>query len=81
MLVSPELADVLSAIATRIRRPAALPMVSAYDVHERLWNPPMPLLFQRSIGSENRECERLCGSAVHSTPGRDAYLSHLFQPF
>jgi hypothetical protein len=55
LLVGPELADVLSAIVSRIRRPdGAIPLVAAYDVRERLWNPPMPLLFQRSIGSENR---------------------------
>jgi hypothetical protein len=28
--------------------------VASYDIRERVWNPPMPLLFQRSIGSENR---------------------------
>jgi integrase len=55
LLVSPELADILSAIATRIRRPdGPIPLVTAYDVREKLWNPPMPLLFQRTIGSENR---------------------------
>ena len=55
LLVSPELADVLSAIVTRIRRPnGAIPLVAAYDIRERLWNPPLPLLFQRSIGSEDR---------------------------
>ena len=26
----------------------------SYDVRERVWHPPMPLLFQRGIGSENR---------------------------
>lgn len=55
LLVGPELADVLSAIVTRIRRPGgAIPSVAAYDIRERLWNPPLPLLFQRSVGSENR---------------------------
>ena len=55
LLVDPELADVLSVIVCRIRRPdGAIPLVAAYDIRERLWNPPMPLLFQRSIGSENR---------------------------
>jgi Phage integrase family len=55
LLVSPELADVLSAIISRLRAPsAAVPLVASYDVRERVWNPPMPLLFQRSIGSENR---------------------------
>jgi hypothetical protein len=55
LLVSPELADVLSAIVSRLQSPGgAIPLVASYDVRERAWNPPMPLLFQRSIGSENR---------------------------
>lgn len=55
LLVSPELADVLSAIINRLRGPdGAVPLVAAYDVRERVWNAPMPLLFQRSIGSEHR---------------------------
>jgi integrase len=55
LLVSPELADVLSTVVSRLRTPAgAIPLVAAYDVRERVWNPPMPLLFQRSIGSEHR---------------------------
>lgn len=55
LLVSPELADVLSAIVSRLRdRSGAIPLVAAYDVRERVWNPPMPLLFQRSVGSEHR---------------------------
>ncbi|MEU1035803.1 site-specific integrase [Streptomyces mirabilis] len=28
--------------------------MTSYDVHERVWNPPMPLLFQRGIGTEDR---------------------------
>jgi hypothetical protein len=55
LLVSPELANVLSAIVSRLRAPnGAIPLVAAYDVRERVWNPPMPLLFQRSVGSEHR---------------------------
>ncbi len=55
LLVAPELADVLSAIICRIRRDdGAVPLVVAYDIHERVWNPPMPLLFQRQIGVERR---------------------------
>ena len=27
---------------------------AAYDTQEKLWNPPMPLLFQRGIGNERR---------------------------
>jgi len=55
LLVSPELADVLSAIIRRLQGPGGdVPLTVSYDVRERVWNPPMPLLFQRSIGSENR---------------------------
>ncbi|WP_331459249.1 site-specific integrase [Saccharothrix sp. NRRL B-16348] len=55
LLVSPELTDVLSAMVNRLRAPnGAIPLVASYDIRERVWNPPMPLLFQRSIGSENR---------------------------
>lgn len=55
LLVSPELADVLSAIVRRLRTPSgAIPLVTSYDVRERVWNPPMPLLLQRSIGREHR---------------------------
>ena len=50
LLVSPELADVLSAIVGRIRdHTGAIPRVPSYDIHEKTWNPPMPLLFQRAI--------------------------------
>ncbi len=55
LLVSPELADVLSAIIRRVRGPGgAVPLTVSYDIKERVWNPPMPLLFQRNIGSEKR---------------------------
>jgi hypothetical protein len=54
-VISPELADVLSAIITRIRGgDGAVPLVVAYDDNEKLWNPPMPLLFQRRLRSEDR---------------------------
>lgn len=55
LVVSPELADVLSAIICRVRDEAgAIPLVAAYDYHERVFNPPLPLLFQRRVGTENR---------------------------
>ena len=45
----------LSAMISRLRGPGgAVPLTVSYDVREKVWNPPMPLLFQRSIGSENR---------------------------
>ncbi|MFF4410715.1 tyrosine-type recombinase/integrase [Streptomyces sp. NPDC001404] len=55
LVVSPELADVLSAIICRIRTAdGSVPLVIAYDHHEKVWNPPLPLLFQRKIGLEDR---------------------------
>jgi len=48
LLISPDLADVLAAIISRVRAPSgAIPLVAAYDDHERRWMPPAPLLFQR----------------------------------
>ena len=55
MVVSPELADVLSAIIRRVRGSAGeVPCIAAYDRHEHVWLPPTPLLFQRRISTENR---------------------------
>ena len=55
MVISPELADVLAAVIHRIREPSgAVAAVASYDPHERVWNPPMPLLFQRRFGGGNR---------------------------
>ncbi|MEU5994981.1 site-specific integrase [Spirillospora sp. NPDC047418] len=55
LVVSPELADVLSTIIVRARDDTgAVPLVPAYDWHERLWRPPAPVLFQRRFGTENR---------------------------
>ncbi len=47
LVISPELADVLAAIIARIRGTGpAVPLVVGYDRNERVYNPPMPLLFQ-----------------------------------
>ena len=47
LVISPELADTLSAIVSRIRGAGgAVPLVVGYDKNERIYNPPMPLLFQ-----------------------------------
>ena len=55
LVIDPQLADVLSAVITRTRAAGgAVPLVTAYDPHERTRNPPMPLLFQRVIGLESR---------------------------
>ena len=56
LVVSPELADVLSAIICRIRDDtAAVPLAVTYDYHERVYGPPMPILFQKRVGLENRQ--------------------------
>ena len=53
------MAEVLTAIILRVRAGnAALPLVSAYDVFEQTWSPPMPLLFQRRFGCEDRPVTR-----------------------
>jgi hypothetical protein len=55
LVISPELADVLAAIVTRIREPGGgIPLVAAYDYGEKVWNPPMPLLFQWHWRLEDR---------------------------
>jgi hypothetical protein len=78
LVISPELADVLSEIVTRVRGDdGAVPLVAAYDYHERVWNPPMPLLFQRRQGAENRAIggpaiRELISDALASTGITDA---------
>jgi integrase len=55
LVASPELADVLSTIISRIRGTGpTVPLVAVYDDHERVWLPPAPVLFQRRVGAENR---------------------------
>ncbi|WP_217208913.1 site-specific integrase [Streptomyces sp. AC550_RSS872] len=55
LLVTPDLADVLSAIVSRVRDSSgAIPLVASYDTIEKTWNPPMPLLFQWFSNGENR---------------------------
>lgn len=56
LLVTPELADVLSTIVSRVRAAdGTIPLVASYDPSERIWNPPMPLLFQhRHAGQPHR---------------------------
>jgi hypothetical protein len=78
LVISPELADVLSEIITRIRgQDSTVPLVTAYDYHERVWNPPMPLLFQRHHGGEHHAIgspaiRELISDALTSTGITDA---------
>ncbi|TMR88522.1 site-specific integrase [Nonomuraea basaltis] len=80
LLVGPELADVLSAIVCRIRdQSGAVPLVASYDTHEKIWNPPMPLLFQRALFGERRPIsegslreilqDALTGSGIYGPDG------------
>ena len=55
LVISPELADVLSTIVARVRAGQPhVPMVVSYDKNERVYNAPMPLLFQWRRRLENR---------------------------
>ena len=55
LVISPELADVLAAIITRVRNSAdTVPLVVAYDIHEREFTPPTPVLFQHHVGADSR---------------------------
>jgi hypothetical protein len=55
LVITPELADVLSTIIGRIRgEKPDVPLVVSYDKNERLYRPPMPLLFQYRRRLENR---------------------------
>lgn len=64
LVISPDLADVLSTIIRRVRdHTGAVPLVPAYDRRECVWHPPTPWLFQRRFGAEPR---RICDSAVRN---------------
>jgi Phage integrase family len=55
LVISPELTDTLSTIIARIRGGQPhVPLVVSYDKNERVYNPPMPLLFQWRRRLENR---------------------------
>ncbi|MEU0167842.1 site-specific integrase [Streptomyces iakyrus] len=59
VLVTPELADVLSTVVSRVRgSDGRVPVVRSYDHYERVWNPPMPLLFQDRSGGYLRPLSR-----------------------
>jgi site-specific recombinase XerD len=78
LVISPELADILATIVTRIRRPGGgITLVSAYDYNEKIWNPPMPLLFQWHWRLEDRPLSptvirRLINDTLASTGLTDA---------
>lgn len=54
LVVSPELAEVLAAVISRVRAgKAQIPLVTRYDGAERLHSPPLPFLLQRRWGLNN----------------------------
>lgn len=62
LVVSPELANVLSTIIRRVRgSDGMVPLVRGRDRQELVWLPPAPLLFQRRSGSEHH---MISGSSV-----------------
>ena len=59
LVISPDLADVLSVIMRRIRgQEPAVPLVVSYDKNERVYNPPTPLLFQWRCRLREPGCRR-----------------------
>jgi integrase len=81
LLVSPELAEVLTAVIFRVRAGnPALPLVSAYDVFEQTWSAPMPFLFQRRYGSENRPITRSYIRECMVTTSKAAQITIAGQP-
>ncbi len=64
LVVSPELADVLSTIIGRVREnTGVVPVIPAYDRTECVWLAPAPWLFQRRLGTEHR---RICPGAIRN---------------
>jgi hypothetical protein len=72
LVVSPELAEVLSAIIRRVRGSAGtIPVIPAYDRRECVWLAASPWLFQRRLGIEHR---RICDGAIRNM--LNAALAH-----
>ncbi|MFI6506110.1 tyrosine-type recombinase/integrase [Streptosporangium sp. NPDC050855] len=55
LVIDVELADVLAAVVARVRDSTGrIPLVTAWDLAEGVWNPPRPLLFQWKWGGVDR---------------------------
>ncbi len=52
--MSAELFHVVATIIRRLTKHEQIPLVSRYDVHEKVWTTPMPFLFQRTTGAVRR---------------------------
>jgi Phage integrase family len=91
LVIAPELADVLSTIVARIRAGQPhVPLVVSYDKNERVYNPPMPLLFQWRRRLERRPVserslrtyldQALTGLGIQNPAGRPMrYTFHDFR--
>jgi hypothetical protein len=78
LVVSPELADVLSAIISRVRSGSTtVPVIPAYDRAECVWLAPAPWLFQRRLGTEHR---RICSGAIRNMLNAALAASPLTDP-
>ena len=78
LVVSPDLADVLSAIICRVRdAKGCIPLVRARDYHEHIWLPPAPLLLQRRHGAENQAFSiGLVGNLLDAALARTSLVDH-----
>jgi hypothetical protein len=55
LVIDFELADVLAAVISRVQGDEdSMPLVATWDVNEKVWNPPMPVLFQWRSGGQSR---------------------------
>jgi len=69
LVVSPELADVLSAVICRVRDASgAVPLVRARDRHERIWLPPAPRRWNSGAGRAGTARSPATSSPTCSTP-------------
>lgn len=82
LLVTPELADVLSTVVSRVRGPGGrVPVIPSYDPHERVWNPPMPLLFQEHTGGHERSLStHFIRDAIHKTLAATGMVDSVGEP-
>lgn len=65
LLINPELADVLSAVITRVRKPdGTILSIPVYDMHEKVWNDPRPVLYQWAASGEGGESNAISNNSV-----------------
>lgn len=82
LVVSPELAEVLTAIIFRVRgERATLPLTPRYDPRERLTSAPQPFLFQRRVGPYHRVIsDRHVQTLLERAVAHAGLVDHVGQP-